>query len=151
MRFPVVAGLLVLGSCSPPPKVQEQLTPDSFLAKAAAEPGAMKLPSGLIYDEVEKGAGPSPAATDTVRVHYRGTLMDGTEFESSYKNSEPVEVPLHTVIPCWREGLQRMKVGGKSRLICPANIAYGAEGRPPAIPGGAPLIFEMALVGIGHQ
>jgi FKBP-type peptidyl-prolyl cis-trans isomerase FkpA len=152
MRFWLIPGLVALVSCSPPPpKAPEQLTTEGFLDKAAKEPGSIKTPSGLIYTEVEAGSGASPTATDTVKVHYRGTLMDGTEFDSSYKSSEPVEFPLNRVIPCWTEGVQRMKAGGKARLVCPANIAYGPEGHPPAIPGGATLIFEIALVDVGHK
>ena len=151
MRFLLIPVLVALVSCSPPPpKVPEQLTTEGFLDKAAKEPGSIKTPSGLIYTEVEPGTGPSPTATDTVKVHYRGTLMDGTEFDSSYKRNEPAEFPLTSVIPCWTEGLQRMKAGGKARLVCPANIAYGAEGRP-GIPGGATLIFEIALIDVGHK
>jgi FKBP-type peptidyl-prolyl cis-trans isomerase FkpA len=152
MRFWLIPVLVGLVSCSPPPaKAPEQLTNEGFLDKAAREPGSIKTPSGLIYTEVEPGSGASPTATDTVRVHYRGTFMDGTEFDSSYKGNEPVEFPLNKVIPCWTEGVQRMKPGGKARLVCPANIAYGAEGKPPVIPGGATLIFEIALVDVAHQ
>lgn len=121
----------------------------SYLDKAAAQPGAVKTPSGLVYRELKPGTGPSPSATDTVKVNYRGTLTDGTEFDSSYKRNEPISFPLNQVIPCWTEGVQKMKVGGKSQLVCPANIAYGEEGRPPVIPGGATLIFEIELLGIG--
>jgi len=138
-------------SCSSPAaKTPEQLTNQSFLDKAAAEPGSVKTASGLIYHEIEKGTGASPVATDTVLVHYRGTLIDGTEFDSSYKRGEPAELPLNRMIPCWIEGLQMMKVAGKARLVCPANLAYGDEGRPPVIPGGSTLIFEIALVGVSH-
>jgi FKBP-type peptidyl-prolyl cis-trans isomerase FkpA len=152
MRFLLIPVLIALISCSPPaPKAAEQLTNESFLDKAAKEPGSIKTPSGLIYIETEKGTGASPTATDTVKVHYRGTLIDGTEFDSSYKRNEPLEIPLNQVIPCWTEGVQMMKVGGKARLVCPANIAYAAEGRPPVIPGGATLIFEIALVDISHK
>jgi FKBP-type peptidyl-prolyl cis-trans isomerase FkpA len=152
MRFLLIPVLVGLISCSPPPaKVPEQLTDESFLDKAAKEPGAVKTPSGLIYTEVEPGSGVSPKATDTVKVHYRGTLKDGTEFDSSYKRDEPAELPLSNVIPCWTEGLQRMKPGGKARLVCPANIAYGPEGRPPVIPGGATLIFEIALISVNGK
>jgi FKBP-type peptidyl-prolyl cis-trans isomerase FkpA len=84
-----------------------------------------------------------------VKVHYRGTLVDGTEFDSSYKRNEPAEFPLNQVIPCWTEGVQKMKVGGKSQLVCPASIAYGDRGSPPVIPAGATLIFEIELLGIG--
>jgi len=119
-----------------------------YLDKAATEPGAQKTASGLVYRELQPGTGPSPKATDTVRVHYRGTLIDGTEFDSSYKRNEPAEFPLNRVIPAWTEGVQKMKVGGKSHLVCPANIAYGERGAPPVIPGGATLIFEIELLGI---
>jgi len=119
-----------------------------YLDKAAAEPGAQKTASGLIYRELQPGTGASPKATDTVRVHYRGTLIDGTEFDSSYKRNEPAEFPLNMVIPAWTEGVQKMKVGGKSHLVCPAHIAYGQRGAPPVIPGGATLIFEIELLGI---
>ena len=87
-------------------------------------------------------------ATDSVRVHYVGTLVDGKEFDSSVKRGQPAEFPLNQVIPCWTEGLQRMRVGGKARLVCPSSIAYGAQGRPPVIPGGATLVFEVELLGI---
>jgi FKBP-type peptidyl-prolyl cis-trans isomerase FkpA len=123
--------------------------PKAYLEKAAAEPGAVKTASGLIYRELRPGSGPSPMATDTVKVNYKGTLPDGTEFDSSYKRNEPATFPLNRVIPCWTEGVQKMKVGGKSQLVCPASIAYGEAGSPPAIPGGATLVFEIELLGIG--
>jgi FKBP-type peptidyl-prolyl cis-trans isomerase FkpA len=119
-----------------------------YLEKAASEPGAKKTASGLIYRELKPGTGASPKATDTVKVHYRGTLTDGKEFDSSYVRNEPAEFPLNMVIPCWTEGVQMMKVGGKSHLVCPSNIAYGERGAPPDIPGGATLIFEIELLGI---
>ena len=118
----------------------------AFLATAAKESGAQALPSGLVYTEMTKGNGATPAPTDTVKVNYRGTLVDGTEFDSSYKRNEPVEFPLNGVIPCWTEGLQKMAVGGKAKLVCPSAIAYGDNGRPPVIPGGATLIFEVELL-----
>jgi FKBP-type peptidyl-prolyl cis-trans isomerase FkpA len=118
----------------------------AFLATAAKETGAQALPSGLVFTEMTKGTGASPAPTDTVKVNYRGTLVDGTEFDSSYKRNEPVEFPLNGVIPCWTEGLQKMAVGGKAKLVCPSSIAYGDNGRPPVIPGGATLIFEVELL-----
>jgi FKBP-type peptidyl-prolyl cis-trans isomerase FkpA len=83
-----------------------------------------------------------------VKVHYRGTLTDGTEFDSSIARGQPAEFPLNGVIPCWTEGVQRMKVGGKARLVCPANIAYGDQGRPGTIPGGATLLFDVELLEI---
>jgi FKBP-type peptidyl-prolyl cis-trans isomerase FkpA len=119
-----------------------------FMDKAATEKGAEKLASGLIYVETTPGTGAQPAATDTVKVHYKGTLTDGTEFDSSYKRNEPTQFPLNGVIPCWTEGVQKMKVGGKAKLICPAAIAYGDRGAPPTIPGGATLVFEIELIEI---
>lgn len=116
-----------------------------FLTKAAAEPGAQKLASGMIYKEMAAGTGASPKATDKVKVNYRGTLVDGTEFDSSYKRGQPAEFPLNGVIPCWTEGVQKMKAGGKAKLVCPANLAYGDAGRP-GIPGGATLVFEIELL-----
>src|ERR1022692_2713479 len=110
----------------------------AYLAKAAAEPGTVKTESGLLYRELRPGTGPSPKATDTVKVNYRGTLTNGTEFDSSYKRNEPAEFPLNGVIKCWTEGVQKMRVGGKSSLVCPSDIAYGDQGRP-SIPGGATL------------
>jgi len=122
----------------------------TFLAKAAAEPGAVKTDSGIIIKEIRPGTGESPKATDTVKVNYRGTLIDGTEFDSSYKRNQPASFPLNGVIPCWTEGVQKMKVGGKSMLICPSNLAYGDQGRP-SIPGGATLVFEIELLEIGAK
>jgi FKBP-type peptidyl-prolyl cis-trans isomerase FkpA len=123
--------------------------PKAYLDKAAAQPGAVRTPSGLVYRELRAGSGESPKASDTVKVNYRGTLPDGTEFDSSYKRNEPAQFPLSQVIPCWTEGVQKMKVGGKSELVCPASIAYGDRGSPPVIPGGATLIFEVELLKIG--
>ncbi len=122
----------------------------AYLATAAKEPGAVRTPSGLVYKELTPGTGPSPTASDTVKVHYRGTLIDGTEFDSSYKRNEPAQFPLNGVIPGWTEGVQRMKVGGKSLLICPSDLAYGDQGRP-SIPGGAALIFEIELLEISGK
>jgi len=119
-----------------------------FLAQAAREEGAVKTPSGLVFRSLKPGTGVSPTAEDTVRVHYRGTLTDGTEFDSSRKRGEPVEFPLGGVIGCWTEGLQRMKVGEQAQLVCPPDIAYGDQGRPPTIPGGATLIFDVELLAI---
>jgi len=118
-----------------------------FLAKAAAEPFSIKTDSGIIYREITAGTGASPKATDTVKVHYRGTLTDGTEFDSSYKRNEPASFGLDHVIKCWTEGVQKMKVGGKSRLVCPSDLAYGDQGRP-GIPPAAVLVFEIELLEI---
>ncbi|MGD1071171.1 MAG: FKBP-type peptidyl-prolyl cis-trans isomerase [Bryobacteraceae bacterium] len=123
----------------------------AYLERAAAEPGAVKTSSGLVYRELRPGSGASPRPSDVVKVNYRGALIDGAEFDSSYKRNQPAEFPLDRVIPCWTEGLQHMKVGGQARLVCPSEIAYGEEGSPPLIPGGAALIFEIELLGISGR
>ena len=119
-----------------------------FLDKAAKEKGAKKTESGLVYQETTPGTGEQPKATDTVKVNYRGTLTDGTEFDSSYKRNQPATFPLSGVIKCWTEGVQLMKVGGKSKLVCPSDIAYGDRGSPPLIKPGSTLVFEVELLGI---
>lgn len=118
-----------------------------FADKAAKEKGAVRTESGMVYKSLKEGTGASPKPTDTVKVNYRGTLINGTEFDSSYKRGQPAEFQLNQVIPCWTEGLQKMKVGGKAQLVCPSSIAYGDHGRP-SIPGGATLVFEVELLGI---
>jgi FKBP-type peptidyl-prolyl cis-trans isomerase FkpA len=120
----------------------------TFLAKAASEGGAVKAPSGFVIKEIEPGKGPSPVATDKVKVHYKGTLIDGTVFDSSIERGEPAVFPLNGVIPCWTQGLQMMKVGGKSRLVCPPDLAYGDRGAAPRIKPGATLVFEVELLEI---
>jgi len=122
-----------------------------FLAEMAAAEGAERLESGLIYTEVSAGDGAAPAATDRVTVHYHGTLRDGTVFDSSRDRGQPATFALNQVVPCWTEGVQKMKVGGQAKLVCPASIAYGDQGRPPTIPGGAALVFEVELIGIEGQ
>ena len=117
-----------------------------FLDKAAAEKGAKRTASGLIYAELKPGKGDSPKATDTVKVSYEGRLSDGTVFDSSH--GQAVTFPLNGVIKCWTEGLQLMKVGSKAKLVCPADIAYGDGGSPPLIKPGAPLVFEVELLEI---
>lgn len=104
--------------------------------------------SGLVYQPLKDGSGRSPVATDIVRVHYRGTFPDGREFDSSYKRGEPAEFPLNRVIPCWTEGVQKMKVGGKAKLVCPPGIAYGERGAGGVIPPNATLHFEVELLDI---
>ena len=126
----------------------EKKSSQAFLEKAAGEKGATKTPSGLIISEIKPGTGDSPKPTDTVKVHYQGTLIDGTVFDSSIKRGEPATFPLNGVIKCWTEGLQLMKVGGKSRLVCPSDIAYGDRGSPPTIKPGATLVFEVELLDI---
>jgi FKBP-type peptidyl-prolyl cis-trans isomerase FkpA len=130
---------------------KQKAASNAYLAKAATQPGAIKTESGLIYMDIQPGTGASPKASDSVKVNYRGTLIDGTEFDSSYKRNQPAQFPLSGVIRCWTEGVQKMKVGGKARLVCPSDIAYGDNGHPPVIPGGATLIFEIELLEIsGH-
>lgn len=119
-----------------------------FLAKAAQEPGCVKTPSGLLYTTVKPGTGRTPKPTDVVQVNYRGTLVDGTEFDASVKHGGPATFPLNRVIPCWTEGVGRMKVGEKAKLVCPSDIAYGDRGQPPVIPPGATLVFEVELLNI---
>jgi FKBP-type peptidyl-prolyl cis-trans isomerase FkpA len=119
-----------------------------FLEKAAAEKGAQKTASGLIYIEMKAGTGAQPKASDVVKIHYTGTFVDGKEFESSLKRGQPVEVSLGQVPAFWQEGIGMMKVGGKAKLVCPSEIAYGDRGRPPLIPGGATLIFEVELLDV---
>jgi FKBP-type peptidyl-prolyl cis-trans isomerase FkpA len=119
----------------------------AYLAKAAAEPGAVKSESGMIYRETAAGTGASPAPTDTVKVNYRGTLTDGTEFDSSSKRGQPAEFALNRVVKCWTEGIGKMKVGGKATFVCPSDLAYGDRGRP-SIPPGAVLLFEVELLEI---
>ena len=128
--------------------IAEKEKAKAYLAQAGAEPGAVKTASGLIYKELTAGTGAMPVATDEVQVNYKGTLIDGTEFDSSYKRGQAAEFPLNGVIPCWTEGVQKVKVGGKAQLVCPSEIAYGDSGRPPTIPGGATLVFEVELVKI---
>ncbi|WP_200231818.1 FKBP-type peptidyl-prolyl cis-trans isomerase [Rubrivivax gelatinosus] len=122
--------------------------PADPLKAAAAEPGAVVTASGLVYRSLKDGSGASPAATDTVRVHYRGSFPDGKVFDSSYQRGEPTEFPLNRVIPCWTEGVQKMKPGGKAKLTCPSTIAYGERGAGGVIPPNATLQFEVELLGI---
>jgi FKBP-type peptidyl-prolyl cis-trans isomerase FkpA len=126
----------------------EKKKAQGFLEKAAKEKGAIKTASGLVYMELKPGSGEQPKATDKVKVHYQGTLIDGTIFDSSVQRGQPATFGLNQVIPCWTEGLQKMKVGGKSKLICPSSIAYGDHGMPPKIKPGAVLVFEIELLGI---
>ena len=126
----------------------EKKTGQAFLDKAAAEKGATKTPSGIVVTTLKPGTGPQPAATDRVKVHYQGTLIDGTVFDSTLQRNEPVVFPLDKVIKCWGEGVQQMKVGGKSRLVCPAELAYGDRGAAPRIKPGATLVFEIELLSI---
>ena len=127
---------------------KEKAAGTAYLTKAATEKDATKTASGLVITTLKAGTGASPGATDEVKVNYEGKLMNGTVFDSSIKRGEPAEFPLNGVIPCWTEALQLMKVGGKSRVVCPAELAYGDRGQPPKIHPGATLIFEVELLDI---
>jgi FKBP-type peptidyl-prolyl cis-trans isomerase FkpA len=116
---------------------------------AQQTPGPVTTASGLVYESLKEGSGESPKATDTVKVHYKGMFLDGKEFDSSYKRGEPTSFPLNGVIPCWTEGVQRMKPGGKAKLTCPPSIAYGARGAGGVIPPNATLNFEVELISVG--
>lgn len=124
---------------------------DAVTAASAKEAGAVVTTTGLVYRSLKDGSGASPLASDTVKVHYRGTFPDGKEFDSSYKRGEPIEFPLNGVIKCWTEGVQRMKVGGKAKLTCPPVIAYGERGAGRTIPPNATLLFEVELLGINGK
>jgi len=126
----------------------EKAAAAAYLTQMAAEPGATKGNGGYIVRTLTEGTGASPGAMDTVKVHYHGTLRDGTVFDSSVQRGEPAEFPLNSVIPCWTFALQQMKVGGKYKLTCPSDIAYGDRGSPPTIKPGAALTFEIELLSV---
>ena len=117
---------------------------------ALAQSQPVTTASGLVYESLKEGTGDSPKATDTVKVHYKGMFLDGKEFDSSYKRGEPTSFPLNGVIPCWTEGVQRMKPGGKAKLTCPPAIAYGSRGAGGLIPPNTTLNFEVELISIGR-
>jgi FKBP-type peptidyl-prolyl cis-trans isomerase FkpA len=118
------------------------------MAQPATVTTTVTTSSGLVYQSLKEGTGASPAATDVVQVHYRGTFLDGREFDSSYRRGQPTEFPLNRVIPCWTEGVQRMKPGGKAKLTCPPAIAYGERGAGNVIPPNATLNFEIELISV---
>jgi FKBP-type peptidyl-prolyl cis-trans isomerase FkpA len=143
-----LGALLVTAGCQRQDPEAERRALD-YLATAAQEEGAIRTGTGLIYTMLMPGTGPSPSATDTVQVHYHGTLPDGRVFDSSVDRGQPASFPLDQVIPCWTEGVQRMRVGEKAKLVCPASLAYGDRGAGGVIPPGSPLAFEVELLGIG--
>ena len=151
---PALAALLLASTSLGWAQVAPALPPGTnpkptALATALATAGSVvTTDSGLIFKLIKPGTGPSPLATDTVKVNYRGTFMDGKEFDSSSKNGGPAEFPLNRVIKCWTEGLQRLQVGGSAKLTCPPAIAYGAGGAGGVIPPNATLQFEVELLGI---
>ncbi len=138
----LLAGLL----CSA--ALAQAAEPADVAAQAAKEPGATVSASGLVFRHIKEGKGAQPAATDTVRVHYRGTFPDGREFDSSHSRGEPTQFPLNRVIKCWTEGVQMIKVGGSARLTCPPAIAYGERGAGGVIPPNATLKFDVELIAI---
>jgi len=113
-----------------------------------AEAQEEKTDSGILITTLKEGSGASPKSAEVVKVHYRGTLTDGKEFDSSFKRGQPATFPLNRVIPCWTEGVQKMKVGGKAKLVCPPNLAYGSRGVPGTIPADSTLVFEIELLEI---
>jgi len=119
----------------------------AWVAQQAAQPGAQRSASGVVLIPITEGTGANPTASSTVRVHYHGTLRDGSVFDSSVQRGEPISFPLSGVIPCWTEGVQKIKVGGKAKLVCPSETAYGDQGSGE-IPGGAALAFEVELLAI---
>jgi len=127
------------------------LAQNATLDAAAKETGAVVTKTGLVYRSLKDGSGATPGAADTVKVHYKGTFPDGKEFDSSYSRGTPIEFPLNRVIPCWTEGVQRMKQGGKAKLSCPSAIAYGERGAGGVIPPNATLLFEVELLGINGK
>ena len=127
---------------------KEKAAGAAFLDKAAAEKGATRTASGIVIRTLTPGTGAQPTAKDQVKVHYEGKLVDGRVFDSSLERKEPATFPLTGVIPCWTEAVQTMKVGGKSQVVCPSSLAYGDAGRPPQIPGGATLVFQVELLEI---
>ena len=127
---------------------KEAAASNSYLEQFESDESIVNTASGALLKMLEEGTGETPGAADTVMVHYEGTLIDGTVFDSSLSRGSPATFPLSGVIPCWTEGLQKIKVGGKAQLICPANTAYGERGVPPKIGPGATLIFEVNLLEI---
>jgi FKBP-type peptidyl-prolyl cis-trans isomerase len=126
----------------------ERTASAAFLARAAGEPGAVRTDSGLVFVELRAGEGRAPALGDRVRVHYHGRLRDGNVFDSSVERGASVQLAVANALPCWREALLRMRVGGKSRLACPAELALGAKGDPPRVAGGAAVVYEIELLEI---
>jgi FKBP-type peptidyl-prolyl cis-trans isomerase len=127
---------------------KEKVRGAAYLETAAKEKGAVKTANGAIVVSLKEGTGASPAATDKVKVHYTGTLVDGKVFDSSRERNQPAEFPLNGVIPCWTEAMQKLKVGGRAKIVCPSAAAYGERGSPPVIPGNAVLTFDVELLDI---
>lgn len=142
----VAAAFLLISNTTTSMAQSDKEKGEAFLKENASKEGVKTLPSGLQYKHIKEGSGKSPKASDTVKVHYRGTLIDGTEFDSSYKRNEPIEFPLSGVIKGWTEGVQLMKEGGKIMLYIPSHLAYGERGAGGVIPPNATLVFEVELL-----
>ena len=140
----LVAALAIAAGCATAAHADDS----AALAAAAKEPGAVVSASGLVFKSLKDGSGPSPKATDVVKVNYKGSLVDGTKFDASADHGGPISFPLNKVIPCWTEGVQKLKVGGKAKLTCPSAIAYGPRGAGGVIPPNATLVFEVELIAI---
>lgn len=153
LSLPLLASLLLSGAHAADTKAAATTSVTTSTAAGAAEApltvgASVTTSSGLVFKLMKQGQGPSPKASDTVKVHYRGTLADGKEFDSSYSRGAPAEFPLNRVIKCWTEGVQRLQVGGSARLTCPPAIAYGERGAGRVIPPNATLTFDVELLGI---
>jgi FKBP-type peptidyl-prolyl cis-trans isomerase FkpA len=150
IRGPLILGML-FAACAPAP-APETAAPaapaNPFEAAFSREEGVRPITWGGWIKTLTPGTGASPNADNFVKVNYRGTLTDGTEFDSSYKRNQPASFSLRNVIPCWTNGVPMMKVGEKAKLVCPASSAYGDAGSPPLVPGGATLAFEIELLDI---
>jgi FKBP-type peptidyl-prolyl cis-trans isomerase FkpA len=148
-----LVGLSLVAACTPPsnPPAANPAAAAASVPNIGSLTGTAKVTtaSGIVFESVQSGSGPSPKATDTVKVHYRGTFQDGREFDSSYKRGQPTSFPLNRVIPCWTEAVQLMKPGGKARITCPPQLAYGERGAGGVIPPNATLVFEIELISIG--
>ena len=156
MRFLTFAFLALgatLAGCTPPssPPSQGAAAQAPAVPNLGALTGSSRVttPSGIVFESMQTGSGPTPKPTDTVRVHYRGTFPDGREFDSSYRRGQPTSFPLNRVIPCWTEAVQLMRPGGKARITCPPGLAYGERGAGGVIPPNATLVFEIELISIG--
>jgi FKBP-type peptidyl-prolyl cis-trans isomerase FklB len=136
----------MLSAAQDNPAIRNIVKGKEYLAENGKRKEVKTTATGLQYEVLKEGTGASPKATSTVEVHYKGTLIDGTEFDSSYKRGQTISFPLNRVIPGWTEGLQLMKEGGKGRLVIPSNLAYGAAGAPPVIGPNETLVFEIELV-----
>ncbi|WP_324154844.1 FKBP-type peptidyl-prolyl cis-trans isomerase [Ideonella sp.] len=147
----LLVSLLALAGLAAHAQIEPVSSAASAASPAKAADGSETWPSGLVYRSLRDGSGPTPSSTDVVKVHYRGTFPNGTEFDSSYTRGQPAEFPLNRVIACWTEGVQKMKVGGKARLTCPPSIAYGTKGAGGVIPPNATLNFDVELIGIAGR